>query len=135
MCGARAEGPVGAPATRIGWCTAVEVGDSSGSGSRYLTVRACRSSEAAAADLHVDTGAIALRVEQDERVLWRLELPDEPAAVLRTDPGGCWRWRYTWDGLADNGKPVPAGSATALGRSLSDELRDTEVSQAYTSEG
>ncbi|HVE74235.1 MAG TPA: hypothetical protein VNA30_03970 [Mycobacteriales bacterium] len=99
------------------------MGSRAGDGSRTLTVSACRSSEQNAAYLHVDAGVIALHIEQNERGVWRLDLAPGRAERLMTEPGACWNWHYDWDGVADDGKPLPSGSYSAYGRSLSKELR------------
>jgi hypothetical protein len=97
-----------------------------------FAVRVCRSSEGETSDLHVDAGAVTMRLEQDDAVVWRLPLSDEPAAVLKAEPGGCWSWTYAWNGRGSGGEPVADRPAALHVASLSDEVRGVEDQEQFT---
>lgn len=133
VCGGRITSGVGTPRAQTGWCVMADVQQQPGG--TDFSVRVCRSSEAEASDLHVDQGAVLMRLEQDGAVLWRLPPVDEPAAVLRTEPAGCWSWSWTWDGRGNDGTPVPSGASVLHVNALADEVRDFEEQEQFTHEG
>lgn len=133
VCGGRITSGIGTPRAQTGWCVMADVQQQPGG--TDFSVRVCRSSEAEAADLHVDQGAALMRLEQDSAVVWRLPPVDEPAAVLRTEPAGCWTWTWTWDGRGNDGAPVPAGASVLHVDSLADEVRDFGDQEQFTHKG
>lgn len=129
VCGGRVSSGIGPPRAQTGWCTKVVVaGRTDGAD---LAVEVCRSSEGSTADLHVDAGAVTMRVERDGEPLWSLPVQDDPAATLRTEPAGCWRWTWAWDGRGDDGQQLD-GSLVLLGAALADEVRDIEDQASFS---
>jgi hypothetical protein len=107
------------------WCQILEVAPA---GERYrLDYTLCRSSlHTTAARLTYDTVKEAdLVVRAGRREVWRWSAGQSFARrrhTLSADPGGCYTWRVSWDGVLDSGSDIPTGSYTVAATSASSEL-------------